>query len=216
MAMAMGLIGKKRGMTRIFTADGESIPVTVIIVEPNIVTQVKSLEQDGYRALQVATGAGRPIRVTKSLAGQYAKSNVAPGRKLREFRVGEKEVADAGVATAFKVDLFKEGQLVDVTGVSMGKGFAGTIKRHHFTMGDATHGNSRAHRAPGSIGQRQTPGRVFKGKKMAGHLGNARRTAQNLVVVRVDVERNVLLVKGAVPGSKGGDVIVRPAAKSGA
>ena len=214
--MAMGLIGKKRGMTRIFTADGVSIPVTVIVVEPNIVTQVKSTELDGYRALQVATGTRRPGRVTKSLAGQYAKANVAPGRKVREFRLGEKEAADAGVATAFKVDLFKEGQLVDVTGVSMGKGYAGTIKRHHFTMGDATHGNSRAHRAPGSIGQRQTPGRVFKGKKMAGHLGNARRTAQNLVVVRVDVERNVLLVKGAVPGSKGGDVIVRPAAKSGA
>lgn len=213
--MAMGLIGKKRGMTRIFTANGESIPVTVIVVEPNIVTQVRSTEVDGYRALQVATGTRRPGRVTKSLAGQYAKANVAPGRKLREFRVGVNEVADAAVATAFKVDLFKEGQLVDVTGVSMGKGFAGTIKRHHFTMGDATHGNSRAHRAPGSIGQRQTPGRVFKGKKMAGHLGNARRTAQNLVVVRVDVERNVLLVKGAVPGSKGGDVIVRPAAKSG-
>ena len=177
--------------------------------------QVRSAEIDGYRALQVATGTRRPGRVTKSLAGQYAKANVAPGRKLREFRVGANEVADAAVATAFKVDLFKEGQLVDVTGVSMGKGFAGTIKRHHFTMGDATHGNSRAHRAPGSIGQRQTPGRVFKGKKMAGHLGNARRTAQNLVVVRVDVERNVLLVKGAVPGSKGGDVIVRPAAKSG-
>ncbi len=214
--MAMGLIGKKRGMTRIFTADGESIPVTVIVVEPNIVTQVKSAERDGYRALQVATGSRRPGRVTKALAGQYAKASVAPGRKLREFRVGEKEATEAGVATEFKVDLFKEGQLVDVTGVSMGKGFAGTIKRHHFTMGDATHGNSRAHRAPGSIGQRQTPGRVFKGKKMAGHLGNARRTAQNLVVVRVDIERNVLLVKGAVPGSKGGDVIVRPAAKSGA
>lgn len=213
--MAMGLIGKKRGMTRIFTADGESVPVTVIVVEPNIVTQVKSTELDGYRALQVATGTRHPGRVTKSLAGQYAKANVAPGRKVREFRLGEKEAVDAAVATAFKVDLFKEGQLVDITGVSVGKGYAGTIKRHHFTMGDATHGNSRAHRAPGSIGQRQTPGRVFKGKKMAGHLGNVRRTMQNLVVVRVDVERNVLLVKGAVPGSKGGDVIVRPAAKSG-
>ena len=154
--MAMGLIGKKRGMTRIFTADGESIPVTVIVVEPNIVTQVKSTELDGYRALQVATGTRRPGRVTKSLAGQYAKANVAPGRKVREFRLGEKEAADAAVATAFKVDLFKEGQLVDVTGVSMGKGYAGTIKRHHFTMGDATHGNSRAHRAPGWTGARHT------------------------------------------------------------
>ncbi len=214
--MAMGLIGKKRGMTRIFTAEGESIPVTVIVVEPNIVTQVKTTERDGYRALQVATGSRRPGRVSKALAGQFAKANVAPGRKMREFRVGDNEAAEAGVATVFKVDLFKEGQMVDVTGVSMGKGFAGTIKRHHFTMGDATHGNSRAHRAPGSIGQRQTPGRVFKGKKMAGHLGNVRRTTQNLIVVRVDIERNVLLVRGAVPGSRGGDVIVRPAAKSGA
>lgn len=213
--MAMGLIGKKCGMTRVFTPAGEAIAVTVISVDPNVVTQVKTVENDGYRALQVTTGTRRPSRVTKPQAGRFAKANVAAGRITREFRVGDKDAADANPGTEFKVSLFKEGQMVDVTGTSMGKGFAGTIKRHHFTMGDATHGNSRSHRAPGSIGQRQTPGRVFKGKRMAGQMGNETCTTQNLVVVRVDVERNVLLVKGAVPGSKGGNVIVSPAAKSG-
>lgn len=213
--MAMGLIGKKCGMTRVFTPAGEAIAVTVISVDPNVVTQVKTVENDGYRALQVTTGTRRPSRVTKPQAGRFAKANVAAGRITREFRVGDKDAADANPGTEFKVSLFKEGQMVDVTGTSMGKGFAGTIKRHHFTMGDATHGNSRSHRAPGSIGQRQTPGRVFKGKRMAGQMGNETCTTQNLVVVRVDVERNILLVKGAVPGSKGGNVIVSPAAKSG-
>lgn len=213
--MAMGLIGKKCGMTRVFTPAGEAIAVTVISVDPNVVTQVKTVENDGYRALQVTTGTRRPSRVTKPQAGRFAKANVAAGRITREFRVGDKDAADANPGTEFKVSLFKEGQMVDVTGTSMGKGYAGTIKRHHFTMGDATHGNSRSHRAPGSIGQRQTPGRVFKGKRMAGQMGNETCTTQNLVVVRVDVERNVLLVKGAVPGSKGGNVIVSPAAKSG-
>lgn len=213
--MAMGLIGKKIGMTRVFTPAGEAITVTVITVDPNVVTQVKTIDNDGYRALQVTTGTRRPTRVTKPAAGRFAKANVPAGRISREFRIGEKEATDAIAGTEFKVSLFKEGQMVDVTGTTLGKGYAGVIKRHHFTMGDATHGNSRAHRAPGSIGQRQTPGRVFKGKRMAGQLGNKQRTAQNLVVVRVDEGRNVLLVSGAVPGSKGGNVIVSPAAKSG-
>lgn len=213
--MAMGLIGKKCGMTRVFTPGGEAIAVTVIAVDPNVVTQVKTVENDGYRALQVTTGTRRPSRVTKPAAGRFAKANVAAGRISREFRIGEKEAADVNAGAEFKVSLFKEGQMVDVTGTTLGKGYAGTVKRHHFTMGDATHGNSLSHRAPGSIGQRQTPGRVFKGKRMAGHMGNVQRTAQNLEVVRVDAERNVLLVKGAVPGSKGGNVIVSPAVKSG-
>ena len=213
--MAMGLIGKKCGMTRVFTANGDAVAVTVITVDPNVVTQVKTIENDGYRALQVTTGTRRPSRVTKPAAGRFAKANVAAGRISREFRVGEKEAADVNSGAEFKVSLFKEGQMVDVTGTTLGKGYAGTVKRHHFTMGDATHGNSLSHRAPGSIGQRQTPGRVFKGKRMAGHMGNVQCTAQNLEVVRVDVERNVLLVKGAVPGAKGGNVIVSPAVKSG-
>jgi large subunit ribosomal protein L3 len=211
--MAIGLIGKKCGMTRVFTASGEAVPVTVVSVEPNVVTQIKSAETDGYRALQVSTGTRRPSRVSKAKAGHYAKANVAPGRTLSEFRVGDDEAKDIQVGSELKVGIFKEGQLVDVTGITIGKGFAGTIKRHHFTMGDATHGNSLSHRAPGSIGQRQTPGRVFKGKRMAGHLGNVQRTVQSLEVVRVDAERNVLLIKGAVPGSRGGDVIVCPAVK---
>jgi large subunit ribosomal protein L3 len=211
--MAMGLIGKKRGMTRVFTASGEAVPVTVISVEPNVVTQIRSAENDGYRAMQMSAGGRR--RANKPLAGHYAKANVTPGVALREFRVAEHEGADLQVGAEVKVDLFKEGQLVDVTGVTIGKGYAGTVKRHHFTMGDASHGNSLSHRAPGSIGQRQTPGRVFKGKRMAGHLGNVQRTAQNLEVVRVDAARNLLLIKGAVPGAKGGEVIVRPAVKAG-
>ena len=196
-------------MTRIFTDDGVSLPVTVIEVEPNRVTQIKSLETDGYRALQVAVGTRRASRVTKPMAGHYAKAGVPAGRGLWEIRLDATEEADLTVGAELKVDRFEAGQMVDVTGTTVGKGFQGTIKRHNFSMGDATHGNSLSHRAPGSIGQRQTPGRVFKGKKMSGHMGNVRRTAQNLEVVRVDVERNLLLVKGAVPGSEGGDVIVR-------
>jgi len=211
--MALGAVGRKAGMTRIFTDEGVSVPVTVIEVEPNRVTQVKSVENDGYRAVQITLGARRAQRVNKAAAGHYAKANTAAGRGLWEFRLDDGEGAEINAGAEIKADIFKPGQIVDVAGTTLGKGFAGTIKRHHFTMGDATHGNSLSHRAPGSIGQRQTPGRVFKGKKMSGHLGNVRRSAQNLQVVRVDAARNLLLIRGAVPGPEGGDVIVRPAAK---
>ena len=212
--MAIGLIGRKVGMTRVFTEDGASLPVSVIEVEPNRVAQIRTEEVDGYRALQVTTGSKKASHVVKPMAGHYAKAGVEAGRGLWEFRLAADEGADIEVGAEFKVDLFEAGQKVDVTGVSKGKGFAGTIKRHNFSGQDATHGNSLSHRAPGSIGQNQTPGRVFKGKRMAGHMGNVRRTAQSLEVVRVDAERNLLLVKGAIPGSKGGDVIVRPAVKT--
>ena len=212
--MAIGLVGRKCGMTRIFTEDGDSIPVTVIEVEPNRVTQVKTADNDGYAAVQVTLGVRRATRVTKPMAGHFAKAGVTAGRGTWEFRLDSGEGADLQPGAEIKVDIFAAGQKVDVTGVSIGKGFAGTIKRHHFTMGDATHGNSLSHRAPGSIGQRQTPGRVFKGKKMSGHMGNVQRTAQNLEVVRVDAERNLLMVKGAVPGHEGRDVIVRAAVKA--
>jgi large subunit ribosomal protein L3 len=211
--MSIGLIGRKRGMTRVFSEDGVSVPVTVIEVEPNRITQVKTAEADGYSAVQVTTGKRRATRVTKAMAGHYAKAGTGAGWLSGEFRLDNKEGADLKAGAEIKVDIFKPGQKVSVTGTSLGKGFQGTIKRHHFTMGDATHGNSLSHRAPGSIGQRQTPGRVFPGKKMSGHLGNKRRTALYLEVVRVDVEKNLLLVKGAVPGSEGGNVIVRPAAR---
>jgi large subunit ribosomal protein L3 len=201
-------------MTRIFTEDGNSIPVTVIEVEPNRITQVKTAESDGYAAVQVTTGTRRAVRVTKPMAGHFAKTGSAAGRGVWEFRLDNGEGTDLQAGGEIKVDIFESGQKVDVTGVTIGKGFAGTIKRHNFGMGDATHGNSLSHRAPGSIGQRQTPGRVFKGKKMSGHMGNVQRTAQNLEVVRVDAERNLLLVKGAVPGHEGRDVIVRPAIKA--
>lgn len=209
--MTIGVVGRKRGMTRIFTEDGLSIPVTVLEVEPNRVAQLKTVETDGYSAVQVAVGERRASRVTKAAAGHVAKAGVAPGRGLWEFRLDEGQSFELG--SEIKVDIFEEGQKVDVTGTTIGKGFAGVIKRYNFSMQDATHGNSLSHRAPGSIGQNQTPGRVFKGKKMSGHMGNVRRTAQTLEVVRVDVERNLLLVKGAVPGSKGGDVLVSPAVK---
>src|SRR3569623_1323132 len=212
--MAIGLVGRKCGMTRVFTEDGASIPVTVIEVEPNRVTQVKSAQSEGYSAEQITVAVRRPSRVPKAMAGHFAKAGVTAGRSVWEFRLAAGESASYQPGAERKVDLFQAGQEVDVTGGSIGKGFAGTIKRHHFTMGDATHGNSLSHRSPGSIGQRQTPGRVFKGKKMAGHLGNAQRTQQNLQVVRVDAERNLLLIKGAVPGPKGRDVIVKPAIKA--
>lgn len=202
-------------MTRIFNEEGASVPVTVIEVTPNRVTQVKSVDRDGYRALQVTIGSRKPSLVNKAQAGHFAKAGVEAGRGLWEFRLAEGESADIQVGAELKVDLFEAGQTVDVTGTSIGKGFAGAVKRHNFHMQDATHGNSLSHRAPGSIGQCQTPGRVFKGKKMAGHMGNVRRSVQNLEVVRVDTERNLLLVKGAVPGAKGGDVIVRSATKTG-
>lgn len=212
--MTIGVIGRKRGMTRIFSDEGASIPVTVIEVEPNRVTQLRTEENDGYRAIQVTTGARRASRVTRPLAGHFAKAGVEPGRGLWEFRLNGDEGADIEVGGEIKADIFEAGQVVDVCGTSIGKGFAGTVKRHNFHMQDATHGNSLSHRVPGSIGQNQTPGRVFKGKKMSGHMGNVKTTVQNLEVVRVDVERNLLLVKGAVPGSKGGNVIVSPAVKA--
>ena len=212
--MTIGIVGRKAGMTRIFNDDGVSVPVTVISVDPNRVTQVKSVENDGYRALQVTTGERKASRVTKAMAGLYAKAGTEAGRGLWEFRLGDDEGAEIEVGGEIKVDIFEAGQNVDVIGTTIGKGFAGVIKRYNFAMQDATHGNSISHRAPGSIGQCQTPGRVFKGKKMSGHMGNVRRTAQNLEVVRVDTERSLLMVKGAVPGSKGGDVIIHPAMKA--
>lgn len=212
--MTIGVIGRKRGMTRIFSAEGASIPVTVIEVEPNRVTQVRTVENDGYRALQVTTGKRRASRVIKPMAGHFAKAGVEAGRGLWEFRLADGEGEGMELGAEIKADVFEAGQKVDVSGITIGKGYAGTVKRHHFRTQDATHGNSLSHRAPGSIGQNQSPGRVFKGKKMSGHMGNVRRTAQNLEVVRVDAERNLLLVKGAVPGAKGGNVIVRPAVKA--
>src|SRR5512144_1356054 len=213
--MAIGLVGRKAGMTRVFTEDGVSIPVTVIEVEPNRVTQVKAVATDGYRALQVTTGTRRANRITKPEAGHFVKAGVEAGRGLWEFRLGDGEGEDIVVGAELKVEaVFQPGQLVDVTGTTIGKGFAGTIKRHHFKSQRASHGNSLSHRAPGSIGQNQSPGRVFKGKRMAGQMGNVRRSIQNLEVIRVDAERNLLLVQGAVPGAKGGDLIVRPAVKA--
>ena len=212
--MTMGLVGRKCGMTRVFTDDGISIPVTVIEAQPNRITQVKTVETDGYRALQVAAGSRKASRVSKPAAGHFAAAKVEAGDLFTEFRLDAADEGEFEKGGELKVDLFEEGQKVDVIGTSIGKGFAGTVKRHNFSMQDATHGNSLAHRAPGSIGQNQSPGRVFKGKKMSGHMGNVRRTVQNLEVVRVDAERNVLLIKGAVPGHAGGKVIVRPAIKA--
>jgi large subunit ribosomal protein L3 len=210
----MGLVGRKCGMTRVFTEDGESIPVTVIEAQPNRITQVKTVENDGYRALQVSAGSRKASRVSKPQAGHFAQAKVEAGDLISEFRIADGDATEYEVGSELGVDLFEEGQIVDVIGTSIGKGYAGTVKRHNFRTQDATHGNSLAHRAPGSIGQNQTPGRVFKGKKMSGHMGNVRRTVQNLRIVRVDAERNVLLVRGAVPGHKGGRVIVRPAVKA--
>jgi large subunit ribosomal protein L3 len=210
--MTIGIVGRKSGMTRVFTDDGVSIPVSVIEVEPNRITQVKSVDADGYSAVQITVGARRSSRVTKSEAGHFAKANVEAGRGVWELRNEAQEAFEVG--SAITVDTFSAGQLIDVTGTSKGKGFAGGIKRWNFGMQDATHGNSRSHRVLGSIGQCQSPGRVFKGKKMAGHMGAERVTVQNLEIVRVDAERNLLLVKGAIPGAPGGDVIVRPAVKA--
>jgi len=212
--MAIGIVGQKRGMMRVFTDDGASVPVTVIEATPNSVTQLRTQEQDGYRALQVTVGSRRASLVNKPQAGLFAKTGVPAGEGLWEFRLADGEGEDFEVGGQIKVDIFAAGEKVDVIGTSIGKGFAGVVKRHHFHMQDATHGNSLSHRAPGSIGQNQTPGRVFKGKKMAGHMGNVRRTAQGLEVVRVDVERGLLLIKGAVPGARGGRVIVRPSTKA--
>jgi large subunit ribosomal protein L3 len=212
--MAIGLVGRKAGMTRVFTDAGETVPVSVIEVLPNRVTQVKSQDKDGYRAVQVTYGTRRPQLYSKAVNGHYARASVAPGRALLEFRLGDSEQTELKAGSELKADIFKEGELVDVTGTTIGKGFAGTMKRHNFAGGYASHGNSVSHRAPGSIGQRQTPGRVFKGRRMSGHMGVARRTTENLRVVQVDLERNLLLIRGAVPGAAGGQVIVRSSLKA--
>ena len=213
--MSIGIVGKKCGMTRIFTDAGESIPVTLIEATPNRITQVKTVENDGYSAVQVAVGSKRAALVNKPQAGHFAKAKVEAGRGLWEFRVDANDLGKYQVGGEIKADeVFKAGQIVDVAGVTKGKGFQGTIKRHHFTMGDATHGNSLSHRSPGSIGQRQTPGRVFPGKKMSGHMGSTRQSMMNLEVVRIDAERHLIAVRGSVPGAPGGDVIIRPAVKT--
>src|SRR4051812_36499008 len=208
--MAIGLVGRKCGMTRVFTEGGDSVPVTVVELLPNRVTQVKTEERDGYRAVQVTYGARRPQLLSKAVAGHYAKANVAPGRALLEFRLRNADDADLQTGAELNVDRFTAGQRVDVTGVTKGKGFAGVMKRHNFAGGYASHGHSVSHRVPGSIGQRQTPGRVFPGKRMSGHMGVVRRTTENLTVISVDSARNLLLISGAVPGSEGGQVLVRP------
>lgn len=213
--MAIGLVGKKRGMTRVFTEDGQSVPVTVVEVTDNRVTQIKNVESDGYDAIQVACGHKKPQKVPNGLKGHYSKAGTDPGDKMVEFRAEASVVNAKALGDSINVDLFTLGEMVDVSGISVGKGFAGVIKRYHFAMQDATHGNSVSHRAPGSIGQNQTPGRVFKGKKMAGHMGSQKTTIQNLEIVRVDTERSVLLIKGSVPGHKDGYVVVTPAMKGG-
>jgi len=213
-AKSVGLVGRKAGMTRVFTEAGETVPVTVIEALPNRVTQVRTAEVDGYRALQVATGMRKPSHTNKPATGHYAKVKVAPGKSLVEFRLADGEKSDLQPGAEIKVDMFTAGQIVDVTGTSSGKGYAGVIKRHNFGGLPASHGVSVSHRSPGSIGQRQTPGRVFPGKRMAGRMGGDRRTIENLEVVRVDAARNLLLIRGAVPGAPGGQVIVRPSVKA--
>ena len=212
--MPIGVVGRKCGMTRVFTEDGASIPVTVIHVEPNRVTQVKTGDNDGYTGIQITTGSRRASRVNKAAAGHFSKADVVAGRGLWEHLIAEGEADSITVGGEIGADVFTQGQLVDVVGTTIGKGYAGVIKRYGFSRQGMSHGNSLSHRAPGSIGQNQSPGRVFKGKRMAGRMGNVRRTAQNLEVVRVDAERSLLLIKGAVPGPRGGDVVVRPAVKA--
>lgn len=214
--MSLGLVGRKIGMTRIFTDDGASLPVTVLDVSNNRITQCKTAAIDGYSAVQVAYGVRRASRVTSAAAGHYAKAGVEAGSVLKEFTANPDQVAALQAGGKLDVSIFAVGQKVDVTGVTIGKGYAGTIKRHHFKSGRATHGNSKSHNVPGSIGMAQDPGRVFPGKRMTGHLGDVQRTVQNLKIVRIDADRQLLLVMGAVPGCKGGDVIVRPAVKAGA
>ena len=209
----LGLVGRKAGMSRVFTEDGKSVPVTLIEATPNRITQIKTVEADGYSAVPVTAGVKRAALINKTGAGHYGKAKVEAGRGLWEFRVADDKLSDYEIGGEVKADIFAEGQMVDVQGVTKGKGFQGTIKRWNFTMGDATHGNSLSHRSPGSIGQRQTPGRVFPGKKMSGHMGSENQTTQNLQVVKVDAERGLIAVRGAVPGAPGGDVIVRPASK---
>ncbi|SEK62358.1 LSU ribosomal protein L3P [Pseudoxanthomonas sp. GM95] len=210
---SLGIVGRKAGMTRVFTEDGKSIPVTLIEATPNRITQIKTTETDGYSAVQVAVGTRRAALINKPIAGHLAKAKVEAGRGLWELRVEADKIGDFSIGGEIKADIFEVGQKVDVEGVTKGKGFQGTIKRYNFRMGDATHGNSLSHRAPGSLGQRQTPGRVFPGKKMSGHMGAVQQSTQNLEVVRVDAERGLIAIRGAVPGAPGGDVIVRPASK---
>jgi large subunit ribosomal protein L3 len=214
--MSLGLVGRKIGMTRFFTEDGVAVPVTVVDVSNNRVTQIKTPQTDGYAALQVTFGTRRASRVTKQQAGHFAKAGVEAGSVVREFNIADSEVANYSLGKHISVDIFQVGQKVDVAGVTQGKGFAGAIKRHHFSSNRASHGNSLSHNSPGSIGMAQDPGRVFPGKRMAGHLGSVTRTTQMLEIVRIDAERQLLLIKGAVPGSKGGNVIVRPGVKAGA
>ena len=211
---SLGIVGRKAGMSRVFTEDGKSVPVTLIEATPNRITQVKTVETDGYSAVQITTGVRRASLLTRPEAGHLAKAKVEAGRGLWELRVADDRIADFQVGGEIKADIFEVGQLVDVQGVTKGKGFQGTIKRWNFSMGDATHGNSLSHRSPGSIGQRQTPGRVFPGKKMSGHMGAETQTTQRLRVVKVDAERGLIAIKGAVPGAPGGDVIVRPSSKA--
>lgn len=211
--MSIGLIGRKCGMTRVFNTDGSSTPVTVLQIDSNRVTQVKSVDRDGYHAIQVAVGDKKSSKVNKAMAGHYAAANVTAGRSLWEFRLSDSETGKMTIGSELALDIFTEGQIVDVSGTSIGKGFAGGIKRHNFGMQDATHGNSRSHRVLGSIGQCQTPGRVFKGKKMAGHMGAVKTTVQNLTIHSVDIEKRIILVEGSVPGAKGGDVVITAAAK---
>jgi large subunit ribosomal protein L3 len=214
--MTIGLVGRKRGMTRVFTDAGETVPVTVIEALPNRIVQVKAEKPDGYRAIQITCGSKRASRLTRPQIGHFAKHGVQPGEAVAEFRLKEGEGADLESGAELKVGLFQEGQIVDVTGTTMGKGFAGVMKRHNFAGGYASHGTSVSHRVPGSIGQRQTPGRVFPGKRMAGHMGAITRTVENLKVVRVDTDRNLLLISGSVPGTEGGQVVVRPSVKAAA
>lgn len=208
--MAIGLIGRKQGMTRVFTDEGVSVPVTVVEITPNRITQIKTVETDGYSAIQVTTGEKKLSRVSKPLIGHYAASEVQAGRGLWEFRVSNDELGKYSVGESIPWEILEEGQSLSVTGTSKGKGFAGGVKRHNFQMQDATHGNSISHRAPGSIGQCQTPGRVFKGKKMAGHMGSRRTTVKSLSLLKLNTDRNIILVKGPVPGAIGGDVVVTP------
>jgi len=211
--VSVGLIGKKCGMTRVFNEDGASVPVTVIEAQPNRISQIKKIDKEGYSAIQVSSGIIKQSKINKALSGHFVSTKTKPGKNICEFRTSNSNVDEFKTGMELKVNIFKKWQKVDVTGKTIGKGFAGTVKRHNFSTQDATHGNSLAHRAPGSIGQNQTPGRVFKGKKMAGHMGNVRRTAQNLEIIDIDTEKNLLLIKGAVPGHPGSDVIVKLAVK---
>lgn len=212
--MSIGLIGRKCGMTRVFCEDGSSVPVTILQIDSNRVIQIKNNEVDGYRSIQVAFGDKKSSKVNKAMAGHYGSANVTAGRGLKEFKLDDNEGVDITVGSELSLSTFSEGQIVDVQGKSIGKGFAGGVKRHHFRMQDATHGNSRSHRVLGSIGMCQTPGRVFKGKKMEGHLGSVKRTVQNLSIHTIDFDKKIILVKGAVPGAKGGDVVITPAMKN--